>query len=152
MDAANAYQVPEHIVQVLDTFDVLGASPTAELIRESSDNEVYRVRGNVDGVLRVSKRTNLADIGFEVEAINHLAQRGVAVPHVLPGRSGSPVVTAPDGRAVVLFAYIPGDPADAGAPGLSARAAAGRLLAQIHLAGQDFLPTKPRSRTAWTEF
>jgi Ser/Thr protein kinase RdoA (MazF antagonist) len=97
-------------------------------------------------VYRARARTP-AEVGYELELLAHLAARGVSVAVPIPTRDGclSHPLVAPEGtRQLVLFPYIEGIP-------LSWNEAehcylAGKLLAAIHTASEDFESRQARCR------
>lgn len=96
-------------------------------------------------VYRTGWRT-AADIGYELDVLQHLARKGVAVSTPVPGRDGRlvRVLPAQEGpRPAVLFTYAPGRAAFdvAGYPGRY-----GRAVAAVHNAAADFRSRHRRFR------
>jgi Ser/Thr protein kinase RdoA (MazF antagonist) len=97
-------------------------------------------------VYRVRWRTP-SDVAYELELLAHLATQGVSVAVPIPTRGGclSRQLAAPEGtRQLVLFPYIEGTP-------LSWNEEehcylAGKLLASIHTASEDFASRHARFR------
>jgi Ser/Thr protein kinase RdoA (MazF antagonist) len=84
------------------------------------------------------------NVAYETALLLHLQARGIPVAAPLPTKDGAfhIAVQLPEGpRALMLFDFLPGDP-----PGesLTDIEAAGRGLAQLHIAAQDY--AGPESR------
>ena len=125
--------------------------PTACTLWASGVNDVYRVltRG-AEYFLKVYRAgwRSRAEVLFELDAVAHLARRGVAVAPPLPTRAGVVAhdLQAPEGtRQAVLFARVPGQPCtwpfyrDAAESRLL-----GGALAAVHNATTDFASAHPR--------
>jgi Ser/Thr protein kinase RdoA (MazF antagonist) len=84
---------------------------------------------------------SFANVGYEVDALRHLHQKGIPVAYPIAQCSGSFIgtVNAPEGnRAVVLFNLAPGkEPSYTEDPGQKAFDY-GRAVARLHNALQDF--------------
>jgi Ser/Thr protein kinase RdoA (MazF antagonist) len=86
-------------------------------------------------------------VAWELDLVEHLAAKGVSVARPLPDGRGSFVraLAAPEGmRQLVVFTYVEGTPLSWDDPGQCALA--GRLLAAVHNAGDDFVSRHPRFR------
>ena len=84
------------------------------------------------------------DIGYELDALDHLAAAGVCVATAVPRRDGNRVTTlaTPEGdRFLVLFTFAPGQELDGNG---SDSADFGRSCAQIHTASDDFMSPHKR--------
>jgi Ser/Thr protein kinase RdoA (MazF antagonist) len=89
----------------------------------------------------------IADIRFELDFIQHLDRKGLAVALPLPGRDGSLVhsLELPEGeRSLVLFHAAPGRPLSE-QPAEAQSHLLGGLAAQLHEAAADFSSPHPRS-------
>ncbi len=97
-------------------------------------------------VYRAQWRTP-SEIGYELELLTHLAARGVSVSVPIPARDGSLIrlLSAPEGtRHLVLFTYARGTPLSWTEEEHCYRA--GKLLATIHAASEDFRSEHGRFR------
>ena len=91
-------------------------------------------------ILRVYRHDwrSRSDIGYELDALIHLNQKGVSVSVPIPQKDGQLIkdLLAPEGtRLMVLFSYAPGQMIDYGEVQASAY---GRAVAGCHNALQDF--------------
>jgi Ser/Thr protein kinase RdoA (MazF antagonist) len=86
-----------------------------------------------------------ASIAYELDLLGHLDARGVRVALPIPGRDQGLArpVAAPEGtRQLVLFAYLEGSPLQWEDPARCE--AAGRAVATLHAAADDFASRHPR--------
>lgn len=142
----------EAIKKAMEDFRIGAMEPIVPL-RESADNAVFVMGAKSKKILRVSKRLPIEDIVFEYEAVNHLANNGIAIPRFLPVKSGECYVLM-DGAIAVLFEFIEGHHVEVGKdhlPTSQEAFEAGKGLAEIHNAGRMFRPTSLRSRTIFSE-
>src|SRR5438045_1525460 len=103
--------------------DALGAAPPERVILR-----VYRTGWRTDD-----------DVHYEVDALNHLHQKGVPVAWPIAARDGSYLRTlvAPEGpRQAVLFHFAPGSQV---LDRTEHAARYGRVAAQVHAATDDFV-------------
>jgi Ser/Thr protein kinase RdoA (MazF antagonist) len=86
-----------------------------------------------------------ASIAYELELLGHLDARGVSVSLPIPARDHGLArpLAAPEGaRQLVLFAFVEGSPLSWDEPARCG--AAGRAVAALHLAADDFECVHPR--------
>jgi Ser/Thr protein kinase RdoA (MazF antagonist) len=114
-------------------------------------NDSYRVRTpRGPYLLRVYRAgwRMLSDIAYELEALVHLARRGVGVALPVARYDGSFVQTlqaAEGARSAVLFAFAPGAPLALTGPDATAHASRfGGAAAALHAATDDFRSLQPR--------
>lgn len=84
---------------------------------------------------------SLADVGYEVDALNHLYRKGIAVAHPLPRRDGNFIqaVAAPEGqRHAVLFSFAEGKEPSYDENPEDKTFRYGQAVARIHQASDDF--------------
>jgi len=109
-------------------------------------NDLYRVEcGTSRYALRVSRALHrtTAEIGYELDLLAFMAGRSIPVPAPLPLTNEDRFfsVSAPEGeRLIVMMSWIEGRTLDRRISALEA-AAAGRLLADIHLVAREFRST-----------
>jgi Ser/Thr protein kinase RdoA (MazF antagonist) len=113
-----------------------------------NDTYLLTARGH-RSIIRIyrARWRNLSEIGYELELLNHLAARGVSVSVPIAARDGSLIrpLSAPEGtRYLVLFTYARGTPLSWTEAEHCYRA--GRLLATIHVASEDFRSEHRRFR------
>jgi len=90
---------------------------------------------------------SLTEVLFEVEFLNHLADKGVLVARPVPRRDGGfvSIHRAPGGdRYAVLFTYAPGEPPP-WPPDPAYYRPYGRAIAAIHRGLDDFASAHPRA-------
>ena len=112
-------------------------------------NDVYRLRAGTHQYALRAWRANwrsMDDVAYELEFLEFLKGRGLPVAPGIPTMSGASyfVVQAPEGpRALAAFEWVPGvkcaERIDADLAGRL-----GEILAEIHLAGMDFVPSTTR--------
>lgn len=142
----------EEIKKTLEQYDLTEKEPIT-LVRESSDNEVFKIGDKERTVLRVSKRLAREDVAFEVEAMEHLGFSGVAVPSICKTRAGN-YFSLLQGRPVTLFRFIDGRHVQVdknNMPTLAEARSAGAELARMSNAGTNFITQSPRNRNLTTE-
>jgi Ser/Thr protein kinase RdoA (MazF antagonist) len=112
-------------------------------------NDVYLLRTEAKQYAVRAWRANwrsMDDVRFELEFLEFLKDKGLPVVPGIRCRSGAShfVVPAPEGpRAIAAFEWVPGAKfAERADPKLVTRL--GETMAEIHLAGIDFSPSKPR--------
>jgi Ser/Thr protein kinase RdoA (MazF antagonist) len=123
------------------------APQTCQLLQRGL-NDTYLVRTQGDRyiarVYRAGWRT-WSEIAYELELLTHLAGKGVSVSVPIPARDGTLIraLPAPEGtRHLVLFTYAEGTPLSWDQEAHCYRA--GRLLAAIHAASDDFVSRHAR--------
>ena len=131
---------------IAEHFD-LGAVHCELLTRGMNDVYLVRAKGTkyAARVWRTSWRSE-DDVRYELELLNHLDARGIAVPAPVPSSRGRDyfVVDAPEGpRCVALFRWIEGKSyGEAPDPAVAPRL--GTAVAEMHLAGRDFVASVER--------
>ncbi len=147
METNRTSMIPD-LASVLDQYVLTEKDPIVPL-RESDDNQVFRVGATEQTILRISKRLSKEDVRFEYEAIRLLREAGLPVAPWLVTKDGA--FCAFSGEAVaVLFGLLTGSPLDH--PALESGASqAGIFLRRIHEVGKDLDVNIPRSRTIFTE-
>lgn len=124
-------------------------------LRETDYNAVFVLDFFLEKkVLRVSKRLDLADLHFELEAIEYLNGRKIPVAMWDQTIDGKPYAVLDDGTIGVVFDFVDGyhvqiDKNHYPTPGEAF--AAGNALGEFHAASKDFVPNVKRSRTNFTE-
>ncbi|MCS7092373.1 MAG: phosphotransferase [Patescibacteria group bacterium] len=125
------------------------------LLRESSDNCVYKVIGtdNNKYVLRESKRDLGSDVIFELSWLDKLNQLNLPVARVLRTNNGK-MYTTKNGKVVVLFSYIEGQHIKIQKdtkPSMQHTKNAAKALALIHNVSSKINLDIQRDRTVTTE-
>lgn len=116
----------------------------------SRTNDTYLVTAEHDHyVLRVYglHARSLTEVLFEVDLLNHLADKGVPVARPVPRSDGDfvSIVAVPEGyRYAVLFTHAPGDPPP-WPPDPAYYRPYGRAIAAIHRGLDDFSSPHPRA-------
>jgi Ser/Thr protein kinase RdoA (MazF antagonist) len=100
-------------------------------------------------ILRVYRKDwrSLTDINYELEALQHLQQAGIAVSVPIMRKDGKFIgaVVAPEGlRYMVLFTYAPGKPPDYEAEKEQEAYLYGKAVAKIHAATDTFQSSHDR--------
>lgn len=134
----------EEMARIIAAFDV-GTLISAKGIAEgvSNSNWLIETRG-VDGARRFiltmyESRTEVGDLPFFLDLLDHLAARACPVPRTIHDREGASY-RLHEGKALALIEFLPG--VSVSAPTPAQANAVGAALAQVHLAGRDF----PRTR------
>lgn len=143
----------EQLEKILDQYNISEKTPIV-FIRESSDNAVYCVGEKDKKILRVSKRLPLDDVKFEFEAMEHLFKSGVSVPAWIKTKEGAFYASTPEIPTAVLFEFLDGVHAERNKekmPTITQAYEAGKALAALHKAGQDFQSSSLRSRDVFSE-
>ncbi|MFN3370326.1 MAG: homoserine kinase [Sphingomonadaceae bacterium] len=86
------------------------------------------------------RRIDPADLPWFIALMEHLADRGLPVPRPMRDRECRALQTLA-GRHACLIRFLPG--VSVSAPTATQAAAAGRALAQLHLAGRSFTAFRP---------
>lgn len=127
-----------------------------DLFRDGTDNTVWIMLTRLGEklVVRVSKRRMGEDIVFEVEWMRFLKSRGIPVPSVLNALNGNSCTITPEGDAITLFSFVPGEhltlKTGASLPSISVESAA-EAMAKIHNSSKGQKINLPRKRTIFTE-
>ncbi len=88
------------------------------------------------------KRVSAGDLPFFLDLLNHLADRRIACPRPVPGRSGAQWTTLKN-RPAALLTFLEG--VSLSRPRAGHCATAGAALAALHAAGADFAPRRANS-------
>lgn len=139
-------------IQQLENYNLVETSPI-KLLRESNDNIVLVIGRKDKKILRISKRLPVADIKFEYEAVNHLAEGGIPVPKWLKTKTGN-FYTLIDGQVSVLFDFLEGHHIELDQdhpPTLTQAYNAGKGLGRISRTASGFVSTSPRTRNVFSE-
>lgn len=135
----------EALAAIVARFDI-GALVSAKGIAEgvSNSNWLIETRDAVGQCHRFiltmyEARTDVGELPFFLDLLDHLAARGCPVPRTIHDRSGASFGwhEGPDGRkALALIEFLPGVSVSAPTPGQTR--AVGAALAQINLAAADY--------------
>lgn len=135
----------ERLVEFLDRYG-LGELTAFKGIAEGVSNSNFLVetagaRGPDRFILTLyERRIDPADLPWFIALMEHLADRGLPVPRPVRDREGRALQRLA-GRHACLIRFLPG--VSVSAPTAAQAAAAGRALAQLHLAGQSFTAVRP---------
>lgn len=141
---------PEQLAAWLGTYSV-GRLLGLEGIAEGAENSNFLVdtdRGRF--VLTLFERLSRDELPFYIQLMAHLARRGIPCPAPVADRN-SDYLGHLNGRPAVLASFLPGiSPTEVA---VAQCAAAGTLLARLHLAGQSFEGRldNPRGPLWWRE-
>jgi len=94
-------------------------------------------------VLTIFENLSFEQLPFYVQLMRHLAERGIPVPAPVPNQDGELVVTL-HGKPAIIVSRLSG--ASQMDPQPVHCAEVGRMLARMHLAGQDFGLQQPNLR------
>jgi homoserine kinase type II len=110
-------------------------------IAEGVENTNYLVHTSAGTFILTlyEKRVSRADLPFFLGLMEHLAKRGVSCPVPVRNREGRNLAEL-SGRAAALVTFLEGFWVRR--PRAEHCAAVGRALAELHLAGQDFEPSR----------
>lgn len=138
----------------------LGAEELARLIAHYDVGELVSAKGIAEGVSNSNwliettsgrfiltmyeRRIELDDLPFFLSLLDHLAKSGCPVPATIHDRDGAASRTI-DGKAIALIEFLPG--VSPTVPTAAQAHAVGAALAQVHLAGQGFAPTRRNDLT-----
>ena len=129
----------------------VGPLSSLEGIAEGAENTNYLVTtGQGRFVLTLFERLGRDELPFYVELMVHLARHGIPCPAPVADRDGAFLGTL-NGRPAVLASFLPG--VSVTEPGPVHCAAAGRMLARLHLAGASYggRLENPRGPRWWRE-
>lgn len=122
----------------------LGRALALDGISSGIDNSNFFLtteRGEV--VLTIFENLRFEQLPFYVQLMRHLAERGIPVPAPVPNANGELVVTL-HGKPAIIVSRLSG--ASQMDPQPVHCAEVGRMLARMHLAGQDFELHQPNLR------
>lgn len=145
-------QVPaETLALFLERYDV-GTLRAAKGIAEGVENSNYLVdTSGADGagarfiLTLYEKRVDAADLPFFMALLDHLADKGLAVPPAIKDREGQEIQELA-GRPACLIRFLSG--VSLSHPTPAQARAAGRAMAQMHRAVADFPLTRANSMGA----
>ncbi|WOE74609.1 homoserine kinase [Alterisphingorhabdus coralli] len=126
----------EDIATFLERYDV-GTLRSAKGIAEGVENSNYLIETSKDRYILTlyEKRVDPADLPFFIALLDHLAERGLAVPPMIADKNGEKIQTLA-GRTACLIRYLPG--ISLTQPTAEQALSAGRALGDMHLAAEDF--------------
>jgi homoserine kinase type II len=131
----------EVLAQLIAEFDV-GALVSAKGIAEGVSNSNWLIetsggdkRGTRFILTMYEQRTEVAELPFFLELLDHLAARGCPVPRTIHDRGGA-AYRLLDDKAVALIEFLPGVSVNAPTPAQAG--AVGAALARVHLGASDF--------------
>jgi homoserine kinase type II len=145
----------EDLARLISHYDV-GELVSAKGIAEgvSNSNWLVETTGNSGGsadsgtrfiLTLYERRIDYADLPYFLDLLDHLAARGCPVPRTMHDRSGASF-RMERGKAAALIEFLPGVSPNRPTPA-QARSV-GAVLAELHLAAQDF----PRTRANAMDF
>lgn len=143
----------KQIQNILNQYKILEKNPVV-FIRESSDNIIYSIGNKEKKILRISKRLPLNDIQFEFEALSYLFNKGVAVPKWIKTKNDNFYASTSNISTAILFDFIEGIHSERTVEKMPTEIQAyeaGKALALLHNAGQDFSPKALRNRNIFSE-
>lgn len=133
----------EAIEELLSQYDV-GALVSAKGIAEGVENSNYLVDTDRSRFILTlyEKRVDAGDLPFFLALLDHLADRGIAVPRAVRDREGRQLQQVA-GRPACLIEFLPG--VSVTRPTAAHADAMGMALGQMHEALRDFEPARPNS-------
>ncbi len=138
----------EALGAIIDAFDV-GALVSAKGIAEGVSNSNWLIEtAGADGrntrfiLTMYEQRTDVGELPFFLDLLDHLAARGCPVPRTIHDRAGASY-RFHDGKALALIEFLPGISVDAPSPA-QARAVGG-ALAKVHIAAANFPESRANS-------
>src|SRR5690606_1195601 len=100
-------------------------------------------------VLTLFEKNTVEELPFFLDLMTHLAERGVPCPRPVRNRAGTSLAML-NGKPAAPVSCLPGR--DIEQPSLAQCAEVGRVLVQIHVAGQSFTARMENPRgAAWRE-
>lgn len=148
----------EEMAVIMAAFDV-GTLVSAKGIAEGVSNSNWLIETqDKDSSARrfiltmYESRTDVADLPFFLDLLDHLAARGCPVPRTIHDCNGASyrLQKTPEGdKALALIEFLPG--VSVSDPTADQARAVGRALAQIHLAATDF-PAARKNTLAFAEW
>jgi homoserine kinase type II len=130
----------EALGDFLARYDV-GALVSAKGIAEGVENTNYLVdtTGGRFILTLYEKRVAADDLPFFLALLDHLAAKGLPVPPAIRDRHGAAIQELA-GRPACLIHFLPG--VSVTQPTVAQAFAAGRALAEMHVAARDFAPRR----------
>jgi homoserine kinase type II len=122
----------------------LGRLTSCKGIAEGVENTNYVVRTSKGTFILTlyERRVEKADLPFFLGLLEHLSQHGVSCPLPVRSRAGE-VLTTIAGRTAALFTFLEG--VSVRRPRVEHCGAVGRALAELHLAGEGYAPTRRKA-------
>jgi homoserine kinase type II len=138
----------EALARFLAGFDH-GELVSAKGIAEGVENSNYLIDTSTGRFILTlyEKRVNVSDLPFFLAMLDHLAERGNAVPRALPDRRGIAIHEL-EGRPACLIEFLPG--VSVSHPTEAQAFAAGAAMGRMHEALADFAPVRENSMGADT--
>ena len=133
----------ETLSALLEKFDT-GALVSAKGIAEGVENSNYLVDTTTGRFILTlyEKRVDSADLPFFMALLDHLADKGLAVPRAIADREGNQIQQVA-GRPACLIEFLPG--VSVSHPTPAQTRAAGAALGQMHAALADFTGARANS-------
>ncbi|WP_395331690.1 homoserine kinase [Novosphingobium sp. BL-8H] len=134
----------EEMAAIVDAFDV-GTLISAKGIAEGVSNSNWLIETQQGDEARrfiltvYESRTEVAELPFFLDLLDHLAERGCPVPRTMHDRDGAShrLIDTPEGKkALALIEYLPG--VSVSEPTVDQARSVGAALAQVHRASADF--------------
>ncbi|KLI64250.1 homoserine kinase [Aurantiacibacter marinus] len=127
-----------HLIAHYDVGGLVSAKGIAEGV--SNSNWLLETTGSVANGTRFiltmyERRIDTSELPFFLGLLDHLSERGAPVPRTIHDRSGG-ASREIDDKAVALIEFLPGVSVDRPTPAQAFNV--GAVLAQMHLAAQDF--------------
>ena len=141
------------IEDILSAYDC-GALLSFEGIVQGVENSNYKILTDKDKfILTVfEQRTNVADLPFFFDYMEHLHDHGIACPFVLKDKGGERIQQIA-GKSAALFSFLEGNNIDAADITPQKCWQMGQLLARMHMAAKNFTATRENSMSlsAWKD-
>lgn len=138
----------EALAQFLSAYDC-GTLVSAKGIAEGVENSNYLVEttghdgsGHRYILTLYEKRVDPADLPFFIDLLDHLGDKGCLVPRFISDRDGRRLQEL-CGRPACLIEFLTG--VSVTAPTAPQAFAAGRAMAEMHMAARDFTGTRPNT-------
>ena len=136
----------EALAQIIARFNV-GAMISAKGIAEGVSNSNWLIETNQSGSTRFiltmyEQRTDVSELPFFLDLLDHLAARGCPVPRTIHDLEGNSHCFN-QGKALALIEFLPG--VSVSEPNPAQAHAVGEALARVHLAAADFPATRGNS-------
>lgn len=133
----------ESLATFLAKFDV-GELVSAKGIAEGVENSNYLVDTDRDRFILTlyEKRVAAGDLPYFMSLLNHLAEKGLAVPPAIKDREGVEIHEL-EGRPACLIRFLTG--VSVSHPTPAQALAAGRAMGEMHAALTDFSAVRPNS-------
>jgi homoserine kinase type II len=133
----------------------IGQATEIRGIHGGIENSNFFLDTHLDGkkqeyVLTIFERLSAAQLPYYLELMRHLADKGIPVPRPVENKQGQ-ILFFLKGKPAAIVTKLPG--LSRLLPDAHHCALVGKMLAKMHLAGEDFPQTQPnlRSLTWWQE-